>query len=64
MQWIRRIGCFFGFHNYLPLREEWFMYRQKQLYLEDQDYLKHGENIISVYVCPYCKKKINVKVDK
>jgi hypothetical protein len=63
MQWVRKILCFFGFHHFLPIREEWFMYRQKQLYLENQDYLKHGENIVTVIWCPHCKKRIEIKVN-
>lgn len=38
------------------------MFRQKQLYLENPDYLKHGENIVSVVWCPHCKKRIEIKV--
>jgi hypothetical protein len=64
MEWVRRIACAFGFHQYIPIREEWFMYRQKQLYIENQDYLKHGENITSVLLCPHCHKRIEIKVEK
>ena len=63
MQWVRRVACFFGFHQFVPIREEWFLYRQKQLYLENQDYLKHGENIVTVVWCPNCRKRIEIKVN-
>jgi len=62
MQWIRKIGCIFGFHDYIPIREEWFLYRQKEMYLENPDYLKHGENITSVLLCPHCKKRLEINV--
>lgn len=38
------------------------MYRQKQLYIEHPDYLKHGENIVSVVWCPHCGVRKEIKV--
>ena len=64
MEWVRRIGCFFGFHRYVALKESWFLFRKKDLYLENQDYLKHGENIVNTYICLYCNKKREVKVNQ
>ncbi len=52
MQWMAKIFCFFGFHQYMIIREEWFLYRKKELYLENQDYIKQGENIGTVIYCP------------
>lgn len=64
MQWIRRILCFFGFHDYVPIREEWFTYKQKEMYLEHPDYRKHGENITTVILCTCCKNRVEIKVEK
>ena len=63
-QWIRKIGCVFGFHGYIPIREEWLLYRQRELYLENQDYMKQGENIVSVIYCPHCGDRIDIKIKK
>jgi len=63
MQWVRRIWCFFGFHDYVPIREEWFMMRQKEKYLENPDYMKHGENITSVILCTCCYKRVEIKIE-
>lgn len=61
---LRKIGCFFGFHQYISIREEWFLYRQKELYIENQDYLKQGENIVSVLLCPHCGKRKEIQINK
>lgn len=65
MQWVRRIFCFFGFHNYLSIRKEWFMYRQSDRFIDvvNQEYLKQGEDITTVIWCPHCKKRIEIKVN-
>ena len=63
MEWVRKISCYFGFHDYKPIREEWFMYRQKELYLENPDYMKHGENFVTVMICTCCKKRVEIKVE-
>jgi len=64
MQWVARIACFFGFHQYIHTREEWFLYRQKELYLENQNYMKQGENICTVIFCPCCGKRVEIKINK
>jgi len=64
MQWIARISCFFGFHQYNPIRGSMFEYRQKEMYLENQDYRKESELIISVLYCPICKKRVEIKINK
>lgn len=63
-QWVRRIPCFFGYHDFMPIREEWFLYKQRELYLEHPDYMKEGENIVSVMLCPHCKKRVEIQVEK
>ena len=64
LQWVRTIGCVFGFHRHIPIREEWLLYRQKELYLENQDYMKNGENIVTVLYCPVCGDRIKIDVKK
>lgn len=63
MQWVRRIPCFFGFHDFIPIREEWFLYKQKELYVENPDYLKQGENITTIILCTCCHKRVEIKVE-
>jgi len=64
VQWVRKIGCFFGFHQWITIREEWFLYKQKELYIEHPDYKKQGENIVSVILCPYCNKRVEIQINK
>lgn len=63
-QWVRAIPCAFGFHDYIPIREEWFLYKQKELYLDHPDYLKQGENIVTVMICTCCHKRKEIGLEK
>jgi hypothetical protein len=64
MEWIRRIACFFGFHQYVPIRGSSFLYRQKELYIENQDYMRETELIISKLYCPHCGKVMEINIKK
>ena len=64
MQWYCRLRCFFGLHQYVPIRGSMFQYRQKELYLENQDYIRESELIMSVLYCPCCGKRIEIKINK
>ncbi len=64
LQWVRTLGCLFGFHQWVSIREEWFLYKQKELYLEHPDYMKEGENIVSVIYCPCCGERREINIQK
>lgn len=65
MMFIRRIFCFFGFHQYIPIRGSAFEYRQKEPFLfENQNYIKETELICNKLYCPFCGDKININIKK
>jgi len=64
MQWYSKIRCFLGIHQWVAIREEWFLYKQKELYLEHPDYMKQGENIVSVIYCPCCGERRVIDIKK
>ena len=61
-QWVSRIKCFFGFHQYISIREIWVRYKQPVYY--DNEYGSEGEHIVSVIYCPICNKRVNIKILK
>ena len=65
MWFVRRLFCFFGFHQYVPIRGSAFLYRQKEPFLlENQDYMKETELIFSKLYCPHCGDIIKIGIKK
>jgi hypothetical protein len=49
----------------MSIREEFFMYRQSDRFIDTQNqkYAKQGETISTVVWCPCCKKRLEIKIN-
>ncbi len=63
MEWYSRIRCWFGLHQFVPVRYVWTQNKQP-LYFEDQSYSKDGDAIVTVLRCTCCNKRIEIEVLK
>jgi len=58
---MRRIGCMFGFHQWVPIRSIWVKFH-RNLYYKDK-YSEEGEQVVTKLFCPVCGSVKNIKVE-
>jgi hypothetical protein len=58
---MRRIGCFFGFHQWIPIRYIWVKFHA-QMYFKNK-YSHEGEQVVSKLFCPICGATKDIKVE-
>lgn len=61
-QWVSKIKCFFGVHQYIPIRSIWVRFKQPVYF--GNEYGQEGETIVSVIYCPVCGKRTEITVLK
>lgn len=62
MNWIGRLICFIGIHQWIIIKQIWVQYPQPMYY--DGKYAREGEHITSVIYCPRCGKRIEINIEK
>ncbi len=61
MQWIRRIGCVFGYHQWIAIRYIWVRFH-RNMYFKDK-YSEEGERVVSRIYCPICGRIQEIQVE-
>ena len=62
-EWYAKLKCLLGLHQYIPIRYIWVQHRQP-VYVDDPNYTKQGEIIVSILRCTCCNKRKEIKILK